>query len=242
MAERQPCMSLNYASFTNNGAGATWTAFDMPGTGYQTAVAMIDPTTGLPRLIFGNDTGIWSVLDDNGSFETTIGGIGCNRRHQPQRQPPACPVLLRCGAAQHRRGRNRRRLVLRRLPRTTGAIRRPRYLDHRRSQWSINADGQLQTDAGVALTNRVRAPSSTTCSLTRGVTTPTPISSRSTASVEPTACSRPPAAMPRPTRNGCPRAWPISPSTRSTIRTPSSVPHRPDLLHHQRGRDLVRHR
>ena len=47
----------------------------MPGTGYQTAVAMIDPTTGLPRLIFGNDTGIWSVLDDNGSFETTIGGI-----------------------------------------------------------------------------------------------------------------------------------------------------------------------
>ena len=64
----------NYATFTNNGAGATWTAFDMPGTGYQTAVALTDPTTGLPRLIFGNDTGVWSVLDDNGTFETAIGG------------------------------------------------------------------------------------------------------------------------------------------------------------------------
>ena len=34
---------------------------------------MIDPTTGLPRLIFGNDQGIWSVLDNNGTFETQIG-------------------------------------------------------------------------------------------------------------------------------------------------------------------------
>ena len=34
---------------------------------------MIDPTTGLPRLIFGDDQGIWSVLDNNGTFETQIG-------------------------------------------------------------------------------------------------------------------------------------------------------------------------
>ncbi len=34
---------------------------------------MIDPTTGLPRLIFGNDQGVWSILDNNGTFETQIG-------------------------------------------------------------------------------------------------------------------------------------------------------------------------
>ena len=34
---------------------------------------MNDPTTGLPRLIFGTDQGVWSVLDDNGTFETQIG-------------------------------------------------------------------------------------------------------------------------------------------------------------------------
>src|SRR5262249_35111300 len=34
---------------------------------------MIDPTTGLPRLIFGNDQGVWSVLDNNGTFETQVG-------------------------------------------------------------------------------------------------------------------------------------------------------------------------
>ena len=63
----------NAASFTNNGAGATWIPFDMPGTDYHSVATMIDPTTGLPRLIFGNDQGIWSVLDNNGTFETTIG-------------------------------------------------------------------------------------------------------------------------------------------------------------------------
>ena len=71
----------NYNSFTNNGAGVTWTLFDVPGTGdpsgtaYQTAVAMIDPTTGLPRLIFGNSQGVWSVLDNNGAPQQTIGGV-----------------------------------------------------------------------------------------------------------------------------------------------------------------------
>ena len=73
----------NYNSFTNNGAGVTWIPFDMPGTAYQASVSEIDPTTGLPRLIFGNSQGIWSVLDDNGTFETTIGGYlstpGINR-------------------------------------------------------------------------------------------------------------------------------------------------------------------
>ncbi len=64
---------FNYASFTNNGAGVTWIPFDMSGTDYHRVVTMIDPTTGLPRLIFGNDQGVWSVLDNNGTFETSIG-------------------------------------------------------------------------------------------------------------------------------------------------------------------------
>ena len=42
----------------------------MGGTDYHRIVTMVDPTTGLPRLIFGNDQGIWSVLDNNGTFET----------------------------------------------------------------------------------------------------------------------------------------------------------------------------
>ena len=63
----------NYSSFTNNGAGAEWIPFDMSGSGYHSVATMIDPTTGLPRLIFGNDQGVWSVLDNNGTFETTIG-------------------------------------------------------------------------------------------------------------------------------------------------------------------------
>ena len=45
----------------------------MGGTDYHRIVTMVDPTTGLPRLIFGNDQGIWSVLDNNGTFETQIG-------------------------------------------------------------------------------------------------------------------------------------------------------------------------
>jgi subtilisin-like proprotein convertase family protein len=64
---------FNYANFTNNGAGVTWIPFDMTGTDYHRVVTMIDPTTGLPRLIFGNDQGVWSVLDNNGTFETSIG-------------------------------------------------------------------------------------------------------------------------------------------------------------------------
>src|SRR5262249_16940916 len=58
---------------SNNGAGVKWTAFDVGGTDYHAVTTMVDPVTGLPRLIFGNDQGIWTVLDNNGTFETQIG-------------------------------------------------------------------------------------------------------------------------------------------------------------------------
>ena len=78
----------NVASFTNTGAGATWTPMDVPvtgnftppgsnnefsGTGYQVLVTTVDPSTGLTRLIAGNLTGVYSALDNGGTFLTTIG-------------------------------------------------------------------------------------------------------------------------------------------------------------------------
>ena len=78
----------NYAGFFNTGLGASWTPMDVPstgefqppgsdfeisGTGYQIALSEVDPTTGLPRLIVGNLTGVYSGLDNNGAFEATIG-------------------------------------------------------------------------------------------------------------------------------------------------------------------------
>jgi len=63
----------DYGNFTNNGAGVTWIPFDPGGTDYHAVTTMIDPLTGLPRLIFGNDQGVWSILDNNGTFETQLG-------------------------------------------------------------------------------------------------------------------------------------------------------------------------
>ena len=93
----------NYKSFTNNGAGVEWIPFDAGGTDYHRVATMIDPTTGLPRLIFGNDQGVWSVLDNNGTFETQIGSSTQLAGRQPQRQSSDHPVLLRGGPAQQRR-------------------------------------------------------------------------------------------------------------------------------------------
>jgi subtilisin-like proprotein convertase family protein len=64
---------FDYSSFTNSGAGVEWIPFDVNGTDYHRIATMIDPLTGLPRLIFGNDQGIWSVLDNNGAFQGEIG-------------------------------------------------------------------------------------------------------------------------------------------------------------------------
>ena len=63
----------DYASFTNNGAGVEWIPFDPGGTDYHAVTTMVDPLTGLPRLIFGNDQGVWTILDNNGTFETQLG-------------------------------------------------------------------------------------------------------------------------------------------------------------------------
>ena len=104
---------------------------EISGTGYQILLTEVDPTTGLTRLIAGNLTGIYSGLDDNGTFEATIGSFDPHARDQSQWQPRSRPGLLRCGPAQQRGRPGRRGLVLRRCPehRWTGV--RPQ-LDHRR--------------------------------------------------------------------------------------------------------------
>ena len=68
----RPCTSTTIRDFhqqrgrRRRGFRSTWS-----GTDYHRVATMIDPTTGLPRLIFGNDQGVWSVLDNNGTFETS---------------------------------------------------------------------------------------------------------------------------------------------------------------------------
>ena len=62
----------NLVQFTNNGFGTEWIPFDAPmpfdGTSpsYHRLITMVDPTTGLTRLVFGTNRGVWSVLDDDG--------------------------------------------------------------------------------------------------------------------------------------------------------------------------------
>ncbi len=73
----------NLNQFANNGFGAAWTPFDQfvaPGAApvydtlmgagqvptYEHMVTFIDPTTGMTRLVFGTNRGVWSVLDDDG--------------------------------------------------------------------------------------------------------------------------------------------------------------------------------
>ena len=62
----------NYGQFTNNGAGVDWIPLASGGTDYHRIVTMVDPITGLPRVIFGDDQGIWTVLDDNGTPEYQV--------------------------------------------------------------------------------------------------------------------------------------------------------------------------
>ena len=64
---------FDYSTFTNNGAGVTWIPFDLGGTDNQTITTMVDPLTGLPRIIVGNAQGIWTALDNDGTFETQVG-------------------------------------------------------------------------------------------------------------------------------------------------------------------------
>ena len=86
----------NTATLTNTGAGVTWTPFDLglDSTGPETngtieqqiaaatpvigdnihrLITVVDPLTGFARLIIGTDNGVYSVVDNNGKYDSGIG-------------------------------------------------------------------------------------------------------------------------------------------------------------------------
>ena len=65
----------NMGTFQNSGAGATWIPFD-GATGFtdqHRIVTIVDPLTGLSRIITGDDQGIFSAVDNNGTISSGIG-------------------------------------------------------------------------------------------------------------------------------------------------------------------------
>jgi subtilisin-like proprotein convertase family protein len=69
----------NVQTFNNLGTGATWTPFNdiLGGTSdVHRILTMVDPLTGKTRLIVGDDQGVFTGVDDNGTLRST--GIGFN--------------------------------------------------------------------------------------------------------------------------------------------------------------------
>src|SRR5438105_13636176 len=60
----------NTTRIANSGSGVRWTYFTgaLEGTGdHHRLITMIDPLTGHGRLIFGDDQGIFTGVDENGN-------------------------------------------------------------------------------------------------------------------------------------------------------------------------------
>jgi subtilisin-like proprotein convertase family protein len=64
---------FNTARFNNPGTGSTWIPFDMGGTDQHRFVTEVDPLTGHARLIIGDDQGVWTEVDNKGTFSPGIG-------------------------------------------------------------------------------------------------------------------------------------------------------------------------
>ncbi len=64
---------VNSAQFTNTGANAKWIPFDIGGTDQHRVVTMVDPVTGHARIIIGDDQGVFTTVDNNGTFQNGIG-------------------------------------------------------------------------------------------------------------------------------------------------------------------------
>jgi len=73
----------NVTQFNNVGAVAKWIPFDIGGTNQHRVakdstdqhriVTFVDPLTGHARLIIGDDQGVYSEVDNNGTFDAGIG-------------------------------------------------------------------------------------------------------------------------------------------------------------------------
>jgi subtilisin-like proprotein convertase family protein len=73
---------FNTKQFNNNGTGATWIPFDIPinsdgsspnNSDQHRMIVIDDPLTGHARLIIGDDTGVYTAVDNNGVFDFGIG-------------------------------------------------------------------------------------------------------------------------------------------------------------------------
>ena len=63
----------NAKSTVNTGADVTWIPFDIGGTDQHRMVTEVDPLTGLARIIVGDDQGVFTAVDNNGTFQGDIG-------------------------------------------------------------------------------------------------------------------------------------------------------------------------
>ena len=221
-------VTYNVAAFTNNGGGVKWIPFDVGGTDYHAVATMVDPTTGLPRLIFGNDQGVWSVLDNNGTFQSQIGASdnlpGNNRNGNLQITQFYYGAVQPSSAAAQVAG-----ALFYGMPRTTAG----------RSPAPISSPPATSPGAAPAATPPASRPTSRGTARpintsgpaadrspsppTFSSTSPPAPAARGTTSAGPMASCRPAAACPPPTHSG--RCWaaPTSPSTRSTATTSSSA-------------------
>src|SRR5207302_354071 len=69
---------INTSTFTNDGGAVSWSFFDIPGgnggnTDQHRMVTLVDPLSGKTRIIIGDDQGLFTAVDDNGTFLSTFG-------------------------------------------------------------------------------------------------------------------------------------------------------------------------
>jgi subtilisin-like proprotein convertase family protein len=87
----------NVDAFTNDGTGAKWIPFDMVGSNTHDILTLIDPSTGHGRIIVGTDQGVFTGVDDNGTF---FRGGGASTPTQGNRNGNLGNVEFFQGAAQ----------------------------------------------------------------------------------------------------------------------------------------------
>ncbi|MEO6811427.1 MAG: Ig-like domain-containing protein [Isosphaeraceae bacterium] len=63
----------NSNTFVNDGSGVRWTPFDIGVTDQHRIYTFKDPLTGHARIVTGDDQGVFTAVDDNGTFSQGIG-------------------------------------------------------------------------------------------------------------------------------------------------------------------------
>ena len=65
---------FNTNAFANSGANVSWIPFDLGGTDQHRMVTMVDPITGLTRIIIGDDQGVFTAVSD--ATGNLVSGVG----------------------------------------------------------------------------------------------------------------------------------------------------------------------